>query len=530
MKRTINKLECKICNNMYSSAGFGNHLKSTHHINIDDYIKQFGEYRVNKIKNNSRNLSKIKCLIDNQEYTGRELSYSLKKKYNLTKQEYIIKYILKDEIPKCKCGCGLPVKIKSYTYPYHSEYISGHNSHGNNNPMFNKTHNIISKNKMSESAKIRCKKIKDSGKTLEYHSSESIIKRSEKYSNTMLLRRVKNNNVTLISSNEELKNKKYKYICNKCNTIYEETIYPQFICEICFPKIRSRYEKELSDILANWNIIYKQNCRKELDNRYELDIYVPELKLGIEFNGLYYHSENSGNKNKFYHLNKLEYCNSKGINLIQIYEDEWLFKKEIVLSKLRNKLNLLSNKVYARKCELKEISFKEKSLFLNKNHIQGDDKSKIRIGAFYKNELISVMTFSKPSISKGNKNKNQFELSRFCSKLNYNCIGIFSKMLKYFIKTYNPNCIITYADKRYSGLNNVYEKNGFKLQHHTPANYWYMDKKYLKRYHRFNFRKSVIINKMGGNKDLTEWENMKDNGYDRIWDCGNLKYIMKCFY
>jgi hypothetical protein len=142
------------------------------------------------------------------------------------------------------------------------------------------------------------------------------------------------------------------------------------------------------------------------------------------------------------------------------------------------------------------------------------------------------MTFGKKRKSLGNDNRDnsEYELVRFCNKINLTIIGGFSKLLKNFIKKYNPSKIETFADIRWSGLDQtktVYFKNGFNFVKQTPPNYWYINtERYLNRSHRFSFRKDVLV-KEGYNKELTEWEIMKLKKYDRIWDCGSLKFELK---
>jgi hypothetical protein len=210
-----------------------------------------------------------------------------------------------------------------------------------------------------------------------------------------------------------------------------------------------------------------------------------------------------------------------GIKLYHIFSDEWIKNKEIVKSKIKNILGLSGKKTYARKCEIKEITTEEKNKFLLKNHIQGIDKSTYKIGAFYGEELVAVMTFSTLRNVLGSKKEdNHFELVRFSSN---NVVGIASKLLKYFVKKYNPDKIISYADKRWTvDENNLYSKIGFNLVSETKPNYWYVigDDR---RYHRYNFRKDILVKK-GYDKNKTENQIMTENGYLTVWDCGNYKY------
>lgn len=328
----------------------------------------------------------------------------------------------------------------------------------------------------------------------------------------------------------------YKFKCMKCENEFLDDLddgnFPE--CKICFPPIpphKSRMEMEvlncLSSILNIKNI--KTGETSVLNNKHmELDFYLPDYNVAIECNGNYYHSQLSGNKNKQYHLNKTNDCELKGIHLIHILEDEWETKKEIVIERLRSILRITDDRIYGNKCIVKIIDEVTSKNFLDNVHLQGNTVSRIKLGLYHKDTLISVMTFGKYRISLGhskNIKSDQYELIRYGSIANV--VGGSSKLLKYFIKTYNPSKIMSYADRRWVfKQKNMYSDNNFELVSITTPNYWYIDKKkYLKRYHRFNFRKSELIKKLKFfDNTLSEWENMQLNGYDRIWDCGNLKY------
>ena len=295
------------------------------------------------------------------------------------------------------------------------------------------------------------------------------------------------------------------------------------LCTICNPisKHISGVEIQLQNFIKdNYNDEILFNS-KSIINPYELDIYLPELKLAFEFNGLFWHNEI--NRENDYHLNKTEICENKGIQLIQIFEDDWMYKQDIIKSIILNKLNKISNKIYARKCEIKEIldnkSIKE---FLEKNHIQGYIGSKIKIGLYYKNELVSLMIFGDRRIAMGKKStkENEYELLRFCNKLNTNVIGAASKLFKYFVNNYKPNDITTYADRSFS-QGKLYKTLGFKSQGKTKQNYYYIIDGV--RHHRFNFRKDILV-KNGYDQNKTEHEIMLERKIYRIYDSGNLKF------
>jgi hypothetical protein len=294
----------------------------------------------------------------------------------------------------------------------------------------------------------------------------------------------------------------------------------KIICTNCNPlnSSKSSYESEIIEFLEKNNIEYIKNDRKLL-NGLEVDIIIPSSKLCIEMNGLYWHNELYCDKK--YHLNKTDLCNIKGYELLHIFEDEWLFKKEIVLSIIKNRLKIIDNVIFSRKCNIKEISPKEEKEFLNNNHIQGYVPSKIKLGLFYENELVSLMTFGGLRKSLGSKSEdNTWEMLRFCNKINTSVVGSASKLFKYFLIKYNPKKIVSYSDNRlFTGK--LYEKLCFNFITNTQPNYYYV--KGLDRYHRFKYRKDVLV-KQGYDPNKTEHQIMLERGVYRIYDCGNKKW------
>jgi len=319
-----------------------------------------------------------------------------------------------------------------------------------------------------------------------------------------------------------------KIKCNGCNCeydinkqlLYERKKHKYVLCTECNPigfSSISQYEQQISDFITSLGIDNTQSNRVLLNNK-EIDILVPKHNLGIEFDGLYWHSEHFMDSD--YHLNKTKECEKLGINLIHIFEDEWLYNRPIVESIIKNKLNLISNKVYARRCELKEVNDSVSKKFLNENHIQGGEcKNSVRLGLYYEEVLVSLMTFSRGRISLGGS-VDEWELVRFCNKINYNVVGGASKLFSYFLKTQKPNKIISYSDIRiFDGK--LYNTLGFNKIHESKPNYWYVLEN--KRYHRFAYRKNVLV-KQGFDKDKTEKQIMFDRGYYRIYDCGHIRW------
>lgn len=288
-------------------------------------------------------------------------------------------------------------------------------------------------------------------------------------------------------------------------------------CPDCSNSMFSKGEKELFEFINN-QIKSEANNRSVLDNK-ELDVYIPSKNLAIEYDGLYWHSNRFKKDQDL--LLKTNLCKEKGIKLIHVFEDEWLNKQDIVKSRLKNILGKTFINIFARKCIIKIVSTKEKSLFLNDNHIQGEVGSKINLGLYLNDELVSLMTFGQLRKNLGSKTKEDcWELLRFCNKLNTTVIGGFSKLLTYFKGNYKYEEIISYCDLRWS-IGDVYVKNGFKKVSLSKPNYFYV--KQIKRLNRFNFRKSELV-KQGFDANKTEKQIMKERGFLRIYDCGTIKF------
>lgn len=294
------------------------------------------------------------------------------------------------------------------------------------------------------------------------------------------------------------------------------------------PKCGIRLSNAENEIYCFCKTLYPltEQSKRNIIKPYELDIYIPEINTAIEYNGLIWHSDKY-KTDKNYHLNKLNACKEKNIKLIQIFEDEYIKNKYVVLAKIKHILGKCDNlpKIPGRKCEIKEITNKISKEFLNKYHIQGFSPSTVYLGAYYNNELIAVMTFKQEK-----KGTNNWELTRFASNYNYICQGIGGKLFKYFIKKYNPVEIKSFADRRWTidENNNIYLKLGFNFNSYTPPDYRYFKTSDgIVRQHKFNFRKQILHKKYGLPLTMTEKEMVENLEYYKIYDCGLIKYIWK---
>lgn len=254
------------------------------------------------------------------------------------------------------------------------------------------------------------------------------------------------------------------------------------------------------------------NDRAVLDGK-EIDIWFPEYKLGVEIDGLFWHSANH-TKTDRYHKEKLEISIEKDVKLIRFTSEEIETKKDIVCSIISNHFGK-NQKIFARKCEIKEVSKTDQKTFLENNHIQGYINSKVAYGLYYDHELIMLASFGKPRF-----NKNyQWEVLRTSAKMGINVIGGLSKLLNHFEKNYNPDNLISYVDRRYFNGSSLLQ-TGFKHIQNTDVGYYYcIDKARLA--HRLKYQKHKLKNLLENfDPNLTEKENMIANGYRIYYDCG----------
>lgn len=292
-------------------------------------------------------------------------------------------------------------------------------------------------------------------------------------------------------------------------------------CPYCANSGISKEECSLHDFVASLvggaNVYHND---RSLLSPLEVDIFIPSKKIAIEYDGLYWHNDEQQPNHK-YHLLKTELCEDKDIQLIHIFENEWLFKRNIVESRLKDLFGMPSHVIFARKCLVKEVEASASMNFQEDNHLQGAVNANVNLGLYFKDELISLMTFGKPRFDK----KHEWELLRFCNKLGHHIPGAASKLLKHFERQYHPKSIVSYADRRWS-RGKLYEALGFTLDHVSAPNYWYFnDYKSMNLQSRVKFQKHHLSDLLECfDPTKSEIENMRANGYHRIFDCGNLVF------
>lgn len=232
----------------------------------------------------------------------------------------------------------------------------------------------------------------------------------------------------------------------------------------------SSLENEVRLFLDDLKIEYNINVRNII-YPYELDIYIPKYNVAIECNGTYYHSNKFMDKN--YHFNKSKLCEEKGIRLIHIFEYEWnnIRQRPILENIIKNALNINTNKIYARKCNIVIKKSNEMKEFFNTNNIQGFRGGKFAICLEYNDEIIMSYMLGSAFFGKG---KYEWEVIRGATKLGYTVVGGASKIWNYFIENYKPSSCVYYIDYNYfngNSLKNLPQMQFIKIQP-SFKNYW----------------------------------------------------------
>ena len=276
---------------------------------------------------------------------------------------------------------------------------------------------------------------------------------------------------------------------------------------------RSKGEYQIVQYIKSLGIANIKISDRTLLKKHEIDIFLPDYNLAIEFNGIYWHTEQQ-NRGKTYHVQKTIDCEHKDVQLLHIPSNEWENddKRVIWQSIIKNKLHL-NNRVYARKCALREVPLQEAKKFFNNNHLQGFRGGSIKLGLYCGDELVQALIIGKSRYNK----KYQYELIRMASSMNTTVVGGFSKLLASVDVPF-----ITYADRTYSN------GKGYKAVGLTYHNTTAPGSKYVvngELHSRVQYQKHKLKDKLQiFNEDFSEYENMVINGFDRIWDCGNIVF------
>lgn len=348
-----------------------------------------------------------------------------------------------------------------------------------------------------------------------------------KYSNTVF-KRIQKRYPDVISFDHDTR--KFEIACHSCycgKNSYQTNIglYKQRLvsntepCLVINPLKEgwSSHENNVYNYIISLGVDETDIIRNDrnLLNGKEIDMYLPKYGFAIEFNGIYWHSEIF--KDRMYHADKSIGLMQKGIDLFHIWEDDWVNKMSIVQTMIKSKLGLVSNKISASKCQIREIDRGVANEFLDKNHIQGGVESSIELGLFYRDELLEVMTFGK--IDTGDS-ESGYEILRFATCLDRFVDGGFSKLLIRFNQIYRPVKLTAVSKFDYS-MDNVYQRSGFSLDSVSVPNY---------RWVYNDFEKDSVYKNLTSSQVIESDETLIDEGWYRVWDSGNLEYSVSLSY
>jgi len=308
----------------------------------------------------------------------------------------------------------------------------------------------------------------------------------------------------------------YSWSCDECSTIFSSSLLKGLIprCPSCFPPLggTSALEQHWFGVVSS--IDSRAQNRVKIGGT-EVDILVGNL--GIEINGIYWHSEAAG-KDKKYHINKTTAVAAHGIKLLHFFEDDLLRRPEIIESIIRSKLGR-TKKIAARKCTARSITPSAANAFFENSHLAGGVSGiKNAVGLFFNDELVLAV-----AIGGSRYKKNESELLRFASKLNTTVVGGLSKA----IKATGVGIIHTYVDRMISDGSGYLSAGWKKVGESGPA-YHYCSSREPWKHNRLQFQKHKLKDKIDSfNKSLTEWENMQAAGWNRVWDCGTIKLVFE---
>ena len=317
----------------------------------------------------------------------------------------------------------------------------------------------------------------------------------------------------IVTSYADYKNK-WHYVDVKCRECGQDatrtlqSILRGSRCSKCYPITSSHAEREIANFVEELGFIVNRNSRDVITPK-ELDVFVPEKKLAIEYHGLYWHKDDDKSSRE-----KFTLCKDLDVRLLQIFSDEWQSRNEICKSIIRNALGITKYRVYARKLQVKRIEVAVANKHLDQWHIDGSVRASHAIGLVDDNEeIISIMTLRRPFHK---KYENMLEVARFASKLDTIVVGGLSRITKHAMKLcleLDKTGLLSYVDLRL-GIGNGYIKSGFREVGDVKKNYWYTDCR--ERYPRFMFRA-----KNGASENSVALQ----SGKHKIYGAGNLVLI-----
>ena len=323
----------------------------------------------------------------------------------------------------------------------------------------------------------------------------------------------------------------FRLLCHECGnefSISKSFLYHKVrlgkVCPLCNPR-KFNYDSSLQANIADFvesisPALVARDNRTEIWPQ-ELDIYVPDLHIAFEIDGMYWHS--TAYKSSSYHLDKTLLCEEKGITLYHIFECEWESKRPIVESRIKSIFGVYDRRLYARQLDVRVVPRHDDMEFFSENHLQGAARSSVTYGLYENDEIVMAMSFGRPRFSK----QYDWEIVRLAAKLGVQVVGGAARLLAAFEKEHaGEGTLVSYADLRWS-RGSIYESLGFESVGRSRPDYWYF-RDNTAMTHRSAYQKHKLPDLLEKfDPDLTEQENMIANGFFIIYDCGNLVFAKR---
>jgi len=452
----------------------------------------------------------------------KKFSNHLNSVHKLSSIEYTVKFLYNGFKPVClKCGVEtryVSFEFKEYCKEHAKIKMSKAGRVGGLAPAWNRNKTKLTDERIARHAE----RVTGPGNHFwgKKHKEETITSIGEKkrLGNSTLEERVANRECEfeLITNLKDYKSRQSQYLefkCKICGTNQKKTLQAferGSLCEVCHPNNHSKWELEVYNFVRSLSDNAKLGDRTVIKPK-EIDILVESESFGIECHGLYFHSGDDVKKNS--HSLKADLSHEVGINLLQIFWDEWRDKREIVESMIAHRLKIVKNKLGARKCEVIEMNISQQKSFFNASHISGWVASKKCWGLIYNGEIVAALSVRSPRQKKW---QNYLEVARYAQKKNLVVSGALSRLVKIaesFTIINGFTGLMTYVDRRI-GDGMGYVKSGFSLENKTTEDYWYTDG--TCRYDRFKFR---------AQDGKSEAQIARENKVQKIYGAGNLVYF-----
>lgn len=298
--------------------------------------------------------------------------------------------------------------------------------------------------------------------------------------------------------------------CNNCWTKYTKTEEYAALMLQRSPGFTSEGETDVMNWIKNDLNIH---CEKTKIGRFEIDVFIPEVNIGIEYNGLYWHSE--AHKTPSFHLRKTNYLKKCGVRVIHVFEHIWRDRNKQIKNYIISAIGKNQHKIGARKCELKEVDIKEARAFINENHIQTSPPNiKLAVGLFFEEKMVCMASFGSH-----HRSRNKIVMNRLASLPGYSVSGGISKIMKYASEYFKED-IITWSDNSIS-TGDGYIKSGWEKEKTLSPDYFYTNN--IKVFSKQSRKKSAVNTPEG----MTEHQHALNDGLLRVYDCGKTRYIWK---